>query len=130
MASKGVNKMCLLGNVGNDPEVRYMNGGECVVQFTVATGDYWRDKATGEPREETEWHRVKVYGKLAEIARDKVTKGAQVYLEAKSRTRSFLNPNGSGEMIHRQEFVLEGYQSTLQVLKDGNRPRSQSLQQQ
>ncbi|OJI27385.1 Single-stranded DNA-binding protein [Vibrio vulnificus] len=68
MASRGINKVILVGNLGNDPEIRYMPSGGAVANITVATSETWRDKATGEPREKTEWHRVTLYGKLAEVA--------------------------------------------------------------
>ncbi|POF57459.1 single-stranded DNA-binding protein, partial [Vibrio vulnificus] len=78
MASRGINKVILVGNLGNDPEIRYMPSGGAVANITVATSETWRDKATGEPREKTEWHRVTLYGKLAEVAGEYLRKGSQV----------------------------------------------------
>lgn len=82
MASRGVNKVILIGNLGQDPEVRYMPSGGAVANITIATSETWRDKATGEQKEKTEWHRVTLYGKLAEVAGEYLRKGSQVYIEA------------------------------------------------
>lgn len=123
MAEKGVNQMTLVGNIGKEPEIRYKDDGSCVAQFSVATGEYWRDKASGEQREQTEWHRVKVFGKLAEIVRDKCKSGTQVFLQGKSRTRSYT-PEGGVEQF-RQEFVLEGYGAVLRVLGGGKQNQQQ-----
>lgn len=82
MASRGVNKVILVGNLGQDPEVRYMPNGGAVANITLATSESWRDKATGEMKEQTEWHRVVLFGKLAEVASEYLRKGSQVYIEA------------------------------------------------
>ncbi|CDL53876.1 Single-stranded DNA-binding protein [Klebsiella pneumoniae] len=82
MASRGVNKVILVGNLGQDPEVRYMPSGGAVANFTLATSESWRDKQTGEMKEQTEWHRVVLFGKLAEVAGEYLRKGSQVYIEA------------------------------------------------
>lgn len=82
MASRGINKVILVGNLGNDPEIRYMPNGGAVANITIATSESWRDKATGEQREKTEWHRVVLFGKLAEVAGEYLRKGSQVYVEA------------------------------------------------
>lgn len=81
MASRGVNKVILVGNLGQDPEVRYMPNGGAVANITLATSESWRDKATGEMKEQTEWHRVVLFGKLAEVASEYLRKGSQVYIE-------------------------------------------------
>ncbi|EOM8120653.1 single-stranded DNA-binding protein, partial [Salmonella enterica] len=81
MASKGVNKVILVGNLGQDPEVRYMPNGGTVANLSLATSDTWTDKQTGDKKERTEWHRVVLYGKLAEIASEYLRKGSQVYIE-------------------------------------------------
>ncbi|EAT8112409.1 single-stranded DNA-binding protein, partial [Salmonella enterica] len=78
MASKGVNKVILVGNLGQDPEVRYMPNGGAVANLSLATSDTWTDKQTGDKKERTEWHRVVLYGKLAEIASEYLRKGSQV----------------------------------------------------
>lgn len=81
MASRGVNKVILVGNLGQDPEVRYMPNGGAVANLTLATSETWRDKATGEQKEKTEWHRIVLFGKLAEVAGEYLRKGSQVYIE-------------------------------------------------
>ena len=85
MASRGVNKVILVGNLGQDPEVRYMPNGGAVANITLATSESWRDKATGEQKEKTEWHRVVLFGKLAEVAGEYLRKGSQVYIEGSCR---------------------------------------------
>lgn len=84
MASRGVNKVILVGNLGQDPEMRYMPNGGAVANLRLATSESWRDKATGEQKEVTEWHTVVIFGKLAEIAGEYLRKGSQVYIEGPS----------------------------------------------
>ena len=88
MASRGVNKVILVGNVGNDPEVRYMPNGNAVANISIATSDSWKDRNTGEQQERTEWHRV-VFNRLAEIVEQYVKKGTKLYLEGRLQTRSY-----------------------------------------
>lgn len=87
MAVRGINKVILVGRLGNDPEVRYIPNGGAVANLQVATSESWRDKQTGEIREQTEWHRVVLFGKLAEVAGEYLHKGEQVYIEGQLRTR-------------------------------------------
>ncbi|QHJ83452.1 MAG: hypothetical protein [Bacteriophage sp.] len=94
MASKGVNKVILVGNLGQDPEVRYLPSGGAVCSMTLATSESWRDKATGEQKEQTEWHRVVLFGKLAEVAGEYLRKGSQVYIEGQLRTRKWTDQAG------------------------------------
>lgn len=89
MASRGVNKVILVGNLGQDPEMRYMPNGGAVANLRLATSESWRDKATGEQKEVTEWHTVVIFGKLAEIAGEYLRKGSQVYIEGQLRTRKW-----------------------------------------
>ena len=89
MASRGVNKVILVGNVGNDPEVRYMPNGNAVANISVATSDSWKDKNTGDQQERTEWHRVVFFNRLAEIVEQYVKKGTKLYLEGRLQTRSY-----------------------------------------
>lgn len=89
MAVRGINKVILVGRLGKDPEVRYIPNGGAVANLQVATSESWRDKQTGEMREQTEWHRVVLFGKLAEVAGECLRKGAQVYIEGQLRTRSW-----------------------------------------
>ncbi|MDI5753938.1 single-stranded DNA-binding protein, partial [Salmonella enterica subsp. enterica serovar Montevideo] len=87
MAGKGVNKVILIGNLGADPELRYMPNNVAVANFTLATSESWKDKQSGEDKEKTEWHRIVIYNKLAEIAGEYLRKGMQVYIEGKLQTR-------------------------------------------
>lgn len=89
MASRGINKVILVGNLGQDPEVRYMPNSNAVTTLSIATSESWRDKQTGEMKEQTEWHRVVLFGKLAEVASEYLRKGSQVYIEA-----SYVPVNG------------------------------------
>jgi single-strand DNA-binding protein len=89
-----VNKVILIGNLGRDPETRYMPSGEAVVNLSVATNEVWRDKQTGERREATEWHRVVFFGKQAEIAAQYLKKGSPVYIEGSIRTRKWTDQSG------------------------------------
>ena len=89
MASRGVNKVILVGNVGNDPEVRYMPNGNAVANISIATSDSWKDRNTGEQQERTEWHRVVFFNRLAEIVEQYVKKGTKLYLEGRLQTRSY-----------------------------------------
>ncbi len=94
MASRGLNKVMIIGNLGNEPESRYMPSGSAVTNISIATSDSWRDKTTGEQQERTEWHRVTFYGKLAEIAAQYLHKGSQVYVEGRLQTRKWQDKNG------------------------------------
>ena len=92
--AKGINKVILVGNLGQDPEVRYLPSGGTVCSLTLATSESWRDKATGEQKEHTEWHRVVLFGKLAEVAGEYLRKGYQVYIEGQLRTRKWTDQAG------------------------------------
>ncbi|RCU49810.1 MULTISPECIES: single-stranded DNA-binding protein [Corallincola] len=94
MASRGVNKVILVGNLGQDPEVRYMPNGAAVANFTVATSESWKDKQTGEQKEQTEWHRIAMYRRLAEIAGEYLRKGSKVYIEGRLQTRKWQDQQG------------------------------------
>ncbi|MGH8106913.1 MAG: single-stranded DNA-binding protein, partial [Arenimonas sp.] len=87
--ARGINKVILVGNLGNDPEVRYSQSGSAMTTISIATSESWKDKATGEQKERTEWHRVKFFGKLAEIAGEYLKKGSQVYVEGRLRTDKY-----------------------------------------
>lgn len=114
MASRGVNKVILVGNLGNDPEIRYMPNGGAVANITIATSETWRDKATGEQREKTEWHRVALFGKVAEIAGEYLRKGSQVYIEGKLQTRKWQDQ--SGQDRYTTEVVVQGFDTRMQIL--------------
>lgn len=97
-----VNKVILLGHLGQDPELRYTTGGEPVVNISVATAEQWKDRATGEKREATEWHRVGIFGKPAEIAAQYLRKGSQVFVEGKIRSKKYTDKSG----IERVAFEI------------------------
>ena len=90
-----VNKVIIVGNLGADPETRYMPSGEAVTNIRVATTDRWKDKASGEMKEATEWHRIAFFGRLAEISGEYLKKGSQVYVEGKLRTRKWQDKDGN-----------------------------------
>ncbi|EOZ4660686.1 single-stranded DNA-binding protein [Enterobacter asburiae] len=92
--AKGINKVILVGNLWQDPEVRYLPSGGAVCSLTLATSESWRDEATGEQKEHTEWHRVVLFGKLAEVAGEYLRKGYQVYIEGQLRTRKWTDQAG------------------------------------
>jgi len=93
--ARGINKVIIVGNLGQDPETRYMPSGSAVTNMTVATNESWKDKQTGEQKDRTEWHRVAMFGKLAEIAAEYLRKGSQVYIEGKLRTRKWQDKSGN-----------------------------------
>ncbi|AUR93032.1 single-stranded DNA-binding protein [Vibrio phage 1.181.O._10N.286.46.C9] len=125
MASRGVNKVILVGNLGQDPEVKYMPNGGAVANLTVATSESWKDKATDEDREKTEWHRVAIFGKLAEVAGEYLRKGSQVYLEGQLQTRKWQDQ--SGQDRYTTEVVVQGFNGVMQML--GGRAQGQGQQQ-
>ena len=94
MASRGINKVILVGNLGNDPETRYLPSGGAVTNISVATSDSWKDKQTGQLQERTEWHRIVFFNRLAEIAAEYLKKGSKVYLEGSLRTRKWQDKSG------------------------------------
>jgi single-strand DNA-binding protein len=94
MAGRGVNKAIIVGNVGQDPEVRYMPSGSAVAELSVATTESWKDKQTGDKQERTEWHRISFFGRLAEIVGEYVRKGSQVYVEGSIRTEKWQDKSG------------------------------------
>jgi single-strand DNA-binding protein len=93
--ARGINKVILVGNLGQDPETRYMPSGGAVTNLRLATSESWKDKQTGEPQERTEWHSVAMFGRLAEIAAEYLRKGSQVYIEGKLRTRKWQDKSGA-----------------------------------
>ena len=92
--ARGVNKVILVGNLGKDPETRYMPSGGAVTNLTLATSESWKDKQSGEQQERTEWHKIAMFGRLAEIAAEYLRKGSQVYIEGKLRTRKWQDKEG------------------------------------
>ena len=110
----GVNKVIILGNLGKDPEVRFMPNGGGVANLTIATSESWKDKQTGEQKEKTEWHRVVMFGKLAEIAGEYLKKGSKVYIEGALQTRRWQNAQGQDQ--YTTEIVVQGFNGTMQML--------------
>jgi single-strand DNA-binding protein len=93
--ARGVNKVILVGNLGKDPEIRYMPNGNAVANLTLATSESWKDKQTGDQQEKTEWHRVVMFRRLAEIAGEYLKKGSQIYIEGKLQTRKWQDNSGN-----------------------------------
>ncbi|EIU7559352.1 single-stranded DNA-binding protein [Providencia rettgeri] len=124
MASKGVNKVILIGHLGQDPEIRYMPNGGAVANLTLATSESWRDKQTGEMREKTEWHRACIFGKLAEVAGEYLKKGSQVYIEGSLQTRKWQDLSGQDRYTTEVVVNIGG---TMQMLggNGGNQAGSQ-----
>lgn len=110
--ARGVNKVILVGNLGQDPEVRYTANGAAVANITVATSEQWTDKQSGQKQEKTEWHRVVMFGRLGEIAGEYLRKGSQVYLEGKLQTRKWQDQNGQDryttEIVANEMQMLGG----------------------
>jgi single-strand DNA-binding protein len=107
--ARGVNKVILVGNVGKDPETRYMPSGQAVTNLTLATNESWKDKTTGETQERTEWHKVAMFGRLAEIAAEYLRKGSQVYIEGKIRTRKWQDKT-DGKDRYTTEIIADEMQ--------------------
>jgi single-strand DNA-binding protein len=120
--SRGVNRVIIIGNCGQDPETRYMPSGGAVTNITVATSEYWKDKQTGQPQERTEWHRVIFFNRLAEIAGEYLKKGAQVYIEGSLRTRKWQDQSG------QDRYTTEVVASEMQIF--GGRAESSASPQQ
>nr|DAP79641.1 MAG TPA: Single strand binding protein [Caudoviricetes sp.] len=110
---RGVNRVIIIGRLGQDPEVRYSPSGTAFANLIVATSEQWRDKQTGEQKEQTEWHRVVMSGKLVEIASEYLRKGSEVYLEGKLRTRKWQDQSGQDRFTTE---VIVGVGGTMQML--------------
>lgn len=129
MASRGINKVIIVGNLGQDPEIRYLPSGGAVANITVATSESWRDKATGEQKEKTEWHKVAIFGKLAEVAGEYLRKGSQVYIEGSLQTRKWQDNNGQDRFT--TEIVVQGFNGVMQMIgaKQGGQQQPQQQRQ-
>ena len=130
--ARGVNKAIIVGTLGNDPEVKYSASGSAIANLSVATSEQWKDKQTGEKKEQTEWHRVVIFGKLAEVAGEYLQKGSQVYIEGQLRTRKWTDSNGVDK--YTTEIVIPQIGGVMQMLggkrdDSGQQPRQQSGQQ-
>ncbi len=114
--ARGVNKAIIVGTLGQDPDVKYTASGSPVVNISVATNETWKDKQTGEAQERTEWHRIVMFGKLAEIAAQYLKKGSQAYFEGKIQTRKWQDKSGqdrySTEIVANEMQMLGGRQSS------------------
>lgn len=108
--ARGINKVILVGNLGQDPETRYMPSGGAVTNLRIATSESWKDKQTGEQQERTEWHSVAMFNRLAEIAAEYLRKGSQVYIEGKLRTRKWQDKEG------RDRYTTEVIADEMQML--------------
>ena len=108
--SRGINKVTIVGNLGNDPELKAMPSGNAVTNISVATSDSWKDKTTGQPQERTEWHRIVFFNRLAEIAGEYLKKGSQVYVEGSLRTRKWQDQSG------QDRYTTEIVGSEMQML--------------
>lgn len=125
--SGSVCKVILVGNVGNDPEIRSMQSGDEVCNLSIATSEKWTDKATGEKKEKTEWHRVVVFGGIVNVIKNYVSKGSKLYIEGQLQTRSWEQ---NGEKKYTTEVVLRGFDSKLIMLDSrSSGDGSQSLPQ-
>jgi single-strand DNA-binding protein len=110
--ARGINKVILVGNLGNDPDIRYTAGGAAVANISVATTDSWKDKETGEQQDRTEWHRVVFFARLAEVVGEYLRKGSQVYIEGRLQTRKWQDKSGndrySTEIVANEMQMLGG----------------------
>ncbi|MDL2268819.1 single-stranded DNA-binding protein [Desulfosarcina sp. OttesenSCG-928-G17] len=119
----GINKVILVGNLGQDPEIRYTADGRPVANFSLATTDTWKDKATGERREKTEWHRVVIFGALAEVCGKYLSKGRQVYVEGRLQTRKWQGQDGQDRYTTEIVVDMRGVLQMLGTRGDSGAPR-------
>lgn len=130
--ARGINKVILVGNLGADPDTRYMPSGKAVTNIRVATSESWKDKQTGDMQERTEWHSIVMYDKLGEIAAEYLRKGSQVYIEGKIRTRKWQDKEGKDryttEVIADQMQMLGGRGGGGGASSEPREPRSASRQ--
>lgn len=124
--SGSLNKVTIIGNVGNDPEIRSMNSGDRVANLSIATSESWKDKQSGEKREKTEWHRVVVWNEhLVKVIDDYVNKGDKLYIEGKLQTRKWQDQSGNDR--YSTEIVLQGFDGKLLML-GGKRDRENNAE--
>lgn len=130
--ARGINKVILVGNVGVDPDVRYMPNGNAVTTLSLATSETWKDKQTGDKQERTEWHRVVCFNRLGEIAGEYVRKGSKLYVEGSLRTRKWQDPQGQDryttEIVASDIQMLDSKGTSTQAFNDAP-PASMSQQQ-
>lgn len=122
--ARGINKVILVGHLGADPETRYMPSGSAVTNLRLATSESWKDKTSGEQQDRTEWHRVAMFGRLAEIAAEYLRKGSQVYIEGSLRTRKWQDKDGgdrwSTEIIANEMQMLGGRSDASAPARSGS----------
>ena len=123
--SRGINKVILIGNLGNDPDVRYTQSGDAIANISLATSETWKDKNTGEPQERTEWHRVVFFGKVAEIVKDYLHKGSKIYVEGQLRTRKWPGQDGQDRYTTEVVVAMGGTMQMLDSRPDGGASTSQ-----
>lgn len=128
--SGSLNQVQLIGNLGNDPEVRYMPSGGAVANLSIATTEKWKDKATGEPKEQTEWHRVVIFGKLAEIAGEYLRKGSKVFIEGGLRTRKWTDQAGVERYTTEVNVGMNGRMIMLSSANENQQGGGQQQRQQ
>ena len=127
MANKGVNQVILIGYLGNDPEMNYTAGGRVIATVSLATSESWKDKATGEKKDKTEWHRIVCFNEgLVKVIKEYVKKGTKLYIEGQLQTRKWLD--NANQEKYTTEVVLQGYNANLVLLGPGNNSMGQSGQ--
>ncbi|WP_299198414.1 single-stranded DNA-binding protein [uncultured Amphritea sp.] len=127
--ARGVNKVILIGNLGNDPETKYMPSGNAVTNLTIATSESWKDKQTGQQQERTEWHRVVFFNRLAEIAAEYLKKGSKIYIEGSLRTRKWQDQSGQDryttEIVASELQMLDGQNNSQRTNNQSQYPEAQ-----
>lgn len=129
MASRGINKVILIGNLGNDPDIRYTADGRPIANLSIATSESWQDKNTGQQIEKTEWHRIVMFGKVAEIASQYLRKGSQVYIEGKLQTRKWQDNQGQDRYTTEIVVDMNGILRMLDRRNSGDTAFTSSGQQ-
>lgn len=131
--ARGINKVIIVGNLGNDPEVRYANNGSAIANLSVATSESWKDKNTGEMQEKTEWHRIVMFNRLGEIAGEYLRKGSKVYIEGKLQTRKWQDQSGNDkyttEIVANEMQMLDSRGDNAGGGGGGFQPRQQAPNQ-
>lgn len=125
MARKGINKVIVLGNLGNDPETRYMANGNAVTNISIATSESWQDKQSGQQQERTEWHKVVFFGRLAEIAGEYLRKGSKVYVEGSLKTDKWQDQSGNDRYT---TTIVASEMQMLDSKSDNQQPAQQAPQ--
>ena len=117
----GINKVILIGNLGAKPELKYSSSNVATTNLSVATSESWTDKNTGQKQEKTEWHRVSVFGKLAEIVSNYCDKGSKVYIEGKLQTRKYQDKSGADR--YATEIIVSGFNSVVQIIDSAKKDK-------